>query len=73
LWATQLAPPSSETPRGFAFGRDGTLFLASSIGPNSEGDNTILAFDPKRTINHSWKAKIQISIRWTLRSRRTEM
>jgi DNA-binding beta-propeller fold protein YncE len=34
-------------PRGFAFGRDGRLFLASGIGPNSEGDNSIYAFPPK--------------------------
>src|SRR6201998_1929729 len=33
-------------PRGFAFGRDGRLFLASGIGPNGEGDNTIVAFAP---------------------------
>jgi hypothetical protein len=31
-------------PRGFAFGRDGGLFLASGIGPNGEGTNTIIAF-----------------------------
>src|SRR5579862_5389685 len=31
-------------PRGFAFGLDGRLFLASGIGPNGEGDDTILAF-----------------------------
>src|SRR5580704_15353302 len=33
-------------PRGFAFGHDGRLFLASGIGPNGEGDNSILAFTP---------------------------
>jgi DNA-binding beta-propeller fold protein YncE len=33
-------------PRGFAFGRDGRFFLASGIGPNGEGDNAIVAFDP---------------------------
>jgi len=44
-------------PRGFAFGQDGTLFLASGIGPGGEGDNTILAFDPAMTINHSWKVQ----------------
>jgi hypothetical protein len=33
-------------PRGFGFGRDGSLYLASGIGPSGEGDNTILAFDP---------------------------
>jgi hypothetical protein len=35
-------------PRGFAFGHDGRLFLASGIGPGGEGDNTILAFDSDR-------------------------
>lgn len=33
-------------PRGFAFGHDGRLFLASGIGPNGEGDNSILSFSP---------------------------
>jgi hypothetical protein len=33
-------------PRGFGFARDGSLYLASGIGPSGEGDNTILAFDP---------------------------
>jgi hypothetical protein len=37
-------------PRGFAFGRDDRLFLASGIGPNGEGDNTIAAFDWSGTI-----------------------
>jgi hypothetical protein len=32
-------------PRGFAFARDGRLFLASGIGPSGEGDDTIVAFD----------------------------
>jgi hypothetical protein len=41
-------------PRGFAFGQDGTLFLASGIGPGGEGDNTILAFGPEWTVNPSW-------------------
>ena len=31
---------------GFAFGRDGQLFLASGIGPNGEGDDTIVAIAP---------------------------
>ena len=44
-------------PRGFAFGHDGTLFLASGIGPGGEGDNTILAFGPERTLNPSWKVR----------------
>jgi DNA-binding beta-propeller fold protein YncE len=33
-------------PRGFAFGREGRLFLASGIGPKGAGDNTIVAFTP---------------------------
>ena len=33
-------------PRGFGFARDGSLYLASGIGPSGEGDNTILVFDP---------------------------
>jgi hypothetical protein len=42
-------------PRGFAFGGDGTLFLASGIGPGDEGDNTILAFGAGRKLNSSWR------------------
>ena len=37
-------------PRGFAFGHDGRLFLASGIGPNGEGDNTIVAITPGERI-----------------------
>ena len=44
-------------PRGFAFGQDGTLFLASGIGPGSEGGNTILAFSPERRLKSSWKVE----------------
>jgi len=36
-------------PRGFAFGHDGSLYLASGIGPSGEGDNTIVVFDPDPT------------------------
>jgi DNA-binding beta-propeller fold protein YncE len=32
-------------PRGFGFGHDRRLFLASGIGPNGEGDDTIVAFE----------------------------
>jgi hypothetical protein len=39
-----LPPQVVPFPRGFAFGRDGRLFLASGIGPNGQGDNAILAF-----------------------------
>ena len=35
-------------PRGFAFGHEGQLFLASGIGPNGQGDNTVVAFTPGR-------------------------
>jgi hypothetical protein len=45
--AEQLLPPGVVPfPRGFAFGHDGRLFLASGIGPNGQGDNTIVAFTP---------------------------
>jgi hypothetical protein len=39
-----LAPGIVPFPRGFAFGRDRRLFLASGIGPRGEGDNAIIAF-----------------------------
>jgi hypothetical protein len=32
-------------PRGFGFGRDGRLYLASGVGPSGKGDNTIVVFD----------------------------
>jgi DNA-binding beta-propeller fold protein YncE len=41
-----LAPGIVPFPRGFAFGRNGRLFLGSGIGPTGEGDNAILAFAP---------------------------
>jgi DNA-binding beta-propeller fold protein YncE len=41
-----LAPGIVPFPRGFAFGRDGRLFLSSGVGPNGEGDNAIVAFGP---------------------------
>jgi DNA-binding beta-propeller fold protein YncE len=41
-----LAPQIVPFPRGFAFGRDGRLFLGSGIGPSGEGDNAIFVFDP---------------------------
>ena len=52
-----LPPSVVPFPRGFAFGEDGTLFLASGIGPGSEGDNTILAFSPERSIKPSWNVE----------------
>src|SRR5579863_5259616 len=50
-----LPPSVVPFPRGFAFGNDGTFFLASGIGPGGEGENTILAFDSERRIIPSWK------------------
>lgn len=41
-----LAPHIVPFPRGFGFGGDGRLFLASGIGPTGEGDNSILVFAP---------------------------
>jgi hypothetical protein len=41
-----LPPGIVPFPRGFAYGRDGRLFLASGIGPNGKGDNAVLAFNP---------------------------
>jgi DNA-binding beta-propeller fold protein YncE len=32
-------------PRGFGFGHDGRLYLASGVTPSGQGDNTILVFD----------------------------
>jgi DNA-binding beta-propeller fold protein YncE len=40
-------------PRGFAFSSDGALFLSSGIGPNGEGDNTIVAFAQGQHLNPS--------------------
>ena len=41
-----LPPGIVPFPRGFAFGCDGGLFLASGIGQNGTGSNTIVAFAP---------------------------
>jgi len=41
-----LPPGIVPFPRGFAFGQDGRLFLASGIGPDGEGDDTIVAIAP---------------------------
>jgi DNA-binding beta-propeller fold protein YncE len=44
--SVQFLPPDIVPfPRGFAFAPDGRLLLASGIGPNGEGDNTIVAID----------------------------
>ena len=37
-------------PRGFGFGDDGRLYLASGIAPLGEGDNTIVVFDRSGTL-----------------------
>jgi hypothetical protein len=42
-----LPPGIVPFPRGFALGRDGRLFLAPGIGPNGEGDDSIVAFAPR--------------------------
>jgi DNA-binding beta-propeller fold protein YncE len=42
-------------PRGFAFGSDGRLFLASGIGPDGVGENTIVAFSPDGRVLPSWR------------------
>jgi len=44
-------------PRGFAFGRDGRLFLASGIGTAGEGDDTIVAFAPSGAMLRSWSVR----------------
>lgn len=41
-----LPPDIVPFPRGFGFAADGRLFLASGIGPDGAGQNTILAFGP---------------------------
>jgi hypothetical protein len=48
-----LAPAIVPFPRGFAFGRDGTFFLGSGIGPMGEGDNSIVAFAPNNNMHAS--------------------
>jgi hypothetical protein len=52
-----LPPGIVPFPRGFAFGHDGRLFLASGIGPNGEGDETILAFAPGHATPQSWRVR----------------
>src|ERR1700758_4043674 len=45
--AAEAVLPSAVVPfpRGFASGEDGTLYLASGIGPGGEGENNIAVFD----------------------------
>jgi hypothetical protein len=45
-----LPPGVVPFPRGFAFGHDGRLFLASGIGPDGQGDDTILGFAPGKLL-----------------------
>jgi DNA-binding beta-propeller fold protein YncE len=52
-----LPPHVVPFPRGFAFGHDGRLFLASGIGPGGEGDNTIRAFDSDRRMLPTWSVR----------------
>jgi hypothetical protein len=52
-----LPPGIVPCPRGFAFGTDGTLFLASGIGPDGTGDDTILAFEPGGYVRSAWKVE----------------
>jgi hypothetical protein len=44
---TEPLPPDRIVPfpRGFGFGPDGRLYLASGVGPSGEVDNTIVVFD----------------------------
>jgi len=37
-------------PRGFGFGCDGRLYLASGVAPSGQGDNTIVVFDRSGTL-----------------------
>jgi hypothetical protein len=41
--ARVVRPGAVPFPRGFGFGQDGRLFLASGTAPDGEGDNTIVA------------------------------
>jgi DNA-binding beta-propeller fold protein YncE len=42
-------------PRGFGFGLDGTRFLASGVGPDGVGDDTIFAFASTGLAKLPWK------------------
>jgi len=52
-----LPPHVVPFPRGFAFGDNDTLLLASGVGPHGEGDNAILAFGSDRLMLPSWKVR----------------
>lgn len=58
------APPERILPvgivpflRGFAFGSDGKLFVASGTRPNGEGDNTIIAFAACGCLLPGWRVE----------------
>jgi hypothetical protein len=67
-----IYPSSAREPiqeyRGFAFGPDGRLFLASGIGPNGEGDDTILlltacrALQPSRLVTDHGLSPLDLAI-----------
>jgi hypothetical protein len=52
-----LPPDIVPFPRGFAFGPDGRLFLASGIGPNGHGDDAIVAFAPGGPMQRDWAVR----------------
>ncbi len=52
-----LPPGVVSFPCGFGFRRDGRLFLASGVGPNGDGDNTIVAFVPSPSTVMCWLVK----------------
>jgi DNA-binding beta-propeller fold protein YncE len=41
-------------PRGFGFGPDGRLYLASGVGPSGEGDNAIVVFERGTLRTRRW-------------------
>ena len=63
-----VAPGIVPFPRGFAFGHDGRLFLASGIGPGGQGDNTIVAFvrgkrdSPSRLVNDPELSPLDLAV-----------
>lgn len=44
-------------PRGFAFGKDDRLYLASGVGPGGLGDNSILAFEANGYQRLAWRVE----------------
>jgi hypothetical protein len=55
-------------PRGFGFGGDGRLYLASGVGPSGEGENTIVVFDhdaaqhPRRLVTDPELSPLDLTI-----------